>query len=115
MLDNEIIKAADVCSNSPNCNGCPCNKDGVDCIGVTDILGVINRQKAEIERLREENKNFADIGKMYSEIKAEAIKEFAERAKSLVHHTVVSSVYGVMLSISENAFDNLVKEMVGEG
>ncbi len=40
-----------------------------------DIADFINRQKAEIERLQEENKSFANIGKMYSEIKAEAIKE----------------------------------------
>lgn len=40
------------------------------------------KSQAEIERLREESKSFADIGKMYSEIKAEAIKEFAERLKS---------------------------------
>ena len=43
------------------------------------------KQKAEIERVTEENKNFADIGKMYSEIKAEAIKEFAKRLKQEVY------------------------------
>lgn len=33
--------------------------------------------KAELERLQTETKYFSDIGKMYSEIRAEAIKEFA--------------------------------------
>lgn len=38
-----------------------------------------NRQQAEIERLKKETEYFADIGKMYSEVRAEAVKEFAER------------------------------------
>lgn len=41
---------------------------------VKNALDLINRQKAGIDR-------FADIGKMYSESRAEAIKEFAERLK----------------------------------
>ena len=45
-----------------------------------DIENLINRLQAENERLKKENENFADIGKMYSEIKAEAYKEFAEKA-----------------------------------
>lgn len=36
--------------------------------------------KAEIERLQKENNQFADIGKMYSEIKSEVIKEYREKA-----------------------------------
>ena len=39
------------------------------------------RLKAEIERLKKENHRFADIGKMYSEIRAEAYKEFAEQVQ----------------------------------
>ncbi len=46
---------------------------------IRKALDLINRQKAEIERLQKENDQFADIGKMYSEIKTEAVKEFAER------------------------------------
>ena len=38
--------------------------------------------QAEVERLAEENKSFADIGKMYSEIKAEAIKECIEKTQA---------------------------------
>jgi FtsZ-binding cell division protein ZapB len=44
-----------------------------------DVLDIIDRLQEEIERLKKENNQFADIGKMYSEIKSEAIKEFAER------------------------------------
>ena len=35
----------------------------------------INRQKAEID-------HFADIGKMYSEVRSDAIREFAERLRT---------------------------------
>lgn len=41
----------------------------------------IKENVAEIERLKKENHHFADIGKMYSEVKAEAVKEFAERSE----------------------------------
>ena len=41
----------------------------------------LNQAKAEIERLKATVDSFTDIGKMYSEIKAEAVKEFAERSE----------------------------------
>ena len=46
-----------------------------------DATGVISSLTAEIERLKKENNQFADIGKMYSEIKSEVRKEFAEELK----------------------------------
>lgn len=73
---------------------------------------LINNLKAENERLEEEKEQlkadiemFTDIGKMYSELKADAIKEFAERLKkelSFGHY------------IQPDQIDNLVKEMVGD-
>lgn len=44
----------------------------------------IKEQQAEIERLKKENHRFADIGKMYSEIRAEAYKEFAEQVNQII-------------------------------
>lgn len=41
-------------------------------------LQLVEQKQAEIERLQKVNDSFTDIGKLYSEIKAEAIKEFAE-------------------------------------
>lgn len=82
------------------------------------VAPMLNRQKAEIERLEEEKEQlkadiemFTEIGKMYSEIKAEAVKEFAERLIDLIncipqHHFTLGQV--------EHDIDNLVKEMVGE-
>lgn len=42
-------------------------------------LDLIKRYQAEIERLQKINDSFADIGKLYSEVKAEAMTEFADR------------------------------------
>lgn len=46
----------------------------------------INRQNAEIERLEKANKSFSCLGKLYSEIKFEVRKEFAERLKEKSEH-----------------------------
>jgi FtsZ-binding cell division protein ZapB len=43
-----------------------------------DVLDIIDRLQEEIERLKKENNQFADIGKMYSEVRAEVVREFAE-------------------------------------
>lgn len=59
----------------------------------------INRQTAEIEL-------FADIGKMYSEVRAEAIREFAERFKERCGKNCDSAIIWAKCTI-----DNLVKEM----
>ena len=61
----------------------------------------VNRQQATIERLQKGWK--ADVIET-SNIKAEAIKEFAERLKELHQMPLITST----------DIDNLVKEMVGE-
>ena len=98
MTDNEIIltdsettKALECCSVNPaKCNQCPLDAIGTaDCFHLViqkNALDLINRQKAEIDRLTLEYagfkagvKHFADIGKMYSEVRAEAIREFEDK------------------------------------
>lgn len=70
----------------------------------------INRQQAEIERLQKENNQFADIGKMYSEIKSEAIKEFAARLKKAKQYSLERHENIVHVAV----IDWIVKEMVGD-
>ena len=58
MTDNEIIKAAEVCAclHGKSCAPCPYYVDGGRgyCLQMKkDVLDLINRQKAEIERLQE--------------------------------------------------------------
>lgn len=113
MTDNEIIKAFRCCYlNEDECEECPCFKDG-HCTDVGDvfnivkqILDLINRQQAEIERLTKETMNMAIT---IETCQAEAIKEFAEKLKKEAYLTD-HKVYAVL----RDDIDNLVKEMVGE-
>ena len=115
MTDNEIIKALECCVG---------DADGKDCVGCllfefsdcqeqlnVAALDLINRQKADIERLREINSLLTEVGqetqKRYEAAKAEALLEFAKRLKREKRN----------LFCAENIdglIDNLVKEMVGE-
>jgi hypothetical protein len=111
MTDNEIIKALECCSGKGDCRSCPFkNRDDCTKDLKAEIIGLITRQKAEIERLNKAVDLFADIGKMYSEIKAEAYKEFAERLKEKFARQVSKGYCKVL----NDFVDNLLKEMVGE-
>ena len=131
MTDNEIIKALECCTQQAGCSGCPlvnsiqmkyrggyaCAEEMRKC-----ALDLINRQKAEIERLEKKaNTPFAKITFDRDELqeivyeyvknieidinlaKSEAIKEFAERLKCGVPQET-----GVIRCAD---VDNLVKEM----
>ena len=83
FTDAEIVKALECC-NDCNCKQCPCYVEDINgCkeIPTDQILALINRQKTEIENLREIV--FLDRSEAIEaerrKIKAEAIKEFAER------------------------------------
>ena len=105
---------------------CTSNK-GKDAIN--DAIDLINRQQAEIERLKAENekaKNYlAKCFDKYEKTKiakeslentvytarAEAIKEFAERLKDDMVPNIDDSY---IESFVEEYIDNLVKEIIGE-
>ena len=69
------------------------------------LLTLLTAKKAEVERLKEENNHFANIGKMHSEIRTEAIKDFAERLKK---------AFVLCDPMFNKHIDNLLEEMVGE-
>ncbi len=101
--EEQIVKALECCRDFGDCSLCPYENatfaDELDCTEKlhTDALALINRQKAEIERLAdrshkciylsdEESMEYCVDGpcphyKTEAKIKAEAIKEFAERLK----------------------------------
>ena len=88
-----------------------------NCVAVSlieETVKFLEHQQAEIERLqsrlKKERHQFEDVAKMYDVIKAEAIKEFAERLKNSLKG------YGGLycLTTMKVRIDNLVKEMVGE-
>ena len=60
MTNKDIIKALECCTDESyeNCNECPYSIDTVSCERMKlleDSLDLINRQKAEIEEMKEEN------------------------------------------------------------
>ena len=120
MTDNEIIKALECCigrvtaarRNCGNyddflyCIECPLHFTG----GCSDevkrvALDLINSQKAEIESevlLRQQwQEKCNELLEERQHIKAEAVKEFAERLKDTIEDY-------------EYVIDRLVKEMIGE-
>ena len=116
MTDEQIIKALECCKSNINlCNSCPMDqekKDDCTCgmFLAEYAISLINRQKAEIERLENSLAISKKETKRYAQKRAEAIKEFAERLKFNVTG-IPWCEYGPV----HREIDNLVKEMVGDG
>ena len=95
-----------ICSDcilfEPEDDECQCCKDLK-----LNTLDLINQYEAEIKSKQETIDMFTDIGKLYSEIKAEAIKEFAERLKERYWQ---EDGCWLNIDICED-IDNLLKEM----
>ena len=105
MTDNEIIKALE-CSPLNDIGGCR----------KIDALDLINRQKAEIDRLQGYNENLITANTALSneilDIKSETIKEFANRLKGYAVHPLCTPADYEVVPIGR--IDNLLKEMAGE-
>ena len=109
FTDEEVIKALESKAEA-HCTVCdtkgivPCEH----CIFhyIKHAVALINRQKAEIEEFREIV--FMDRSEAIKNLKAEAIKEFAERLKEKAY---IPKPYGAAKVVDEYAVDDLVKEM----
>ena len=66
--------------------------------------------QAKVESLQKANESFADMGKMFSEIKAEAYKEFAELLKKHSYYDPKDQ----RKVVSETIIDFYLKIMVGD-
>ena len=113
MTDNEIIKALECCVEKGKCNECPYYLPyGINCGYHKDknALNLINRQKAEIERL---NGNLFTISNACMQRRNEAIEEFAYRLTDKADLIKVNA-FNSKWVISQEDIDNLVKEMVGD-
>lgn len=122
VRDDDIIKALECCQVGESCKGCPSQgKFGKDamCPHLNMLAAdLINRQKAEIEKLRRKNselekanESFSCMGMLYSEIKSEARKEIWEQIKAM---------YGldendIIVAVNIKEIDNLLAEMEREG
>ena len=127
MTDNEIIKALECCSTGEtydDCekNGCPlylgitmgCKYIDKENQLYSDALDLINRQKAEIEKLKGSTivSNIMESQRIKREAKAEAYKEFAERLNEKAQIADCFDSYNMV--VGTHFIDNLLKEMVGE-
>lgn len=123
MTDNDIIKALEHCASGTGgeaCEGCPfnemkvCDSDHYALEKYT--LSFIKRQKAEIERLQqkyelseaEREANVKGFTETLETVRAEAVKEFAERLKSTMFNEDFLFCEPCDMA---NIIDNLVKEM----
>ena len=126
MTDNEIIKALECCSIKHACSECPYTRNkGCDCINgiLKDTFDLINRLQADIERLKNKNEILSinadtafqdglnEAQGLYAEqVKAEVIKEFAERLKD---ESFVDDGYYCDIVLVDD-IDGLLKAMVGD-
>ena len=129
MTDNEIIKALECCVDDskgiPQCAVCQYHINDYQGYCADDLmeqsLSLINRQKAEIERLQAEYTRACaerDARICTADFfKAEAIKEFAEMLKPMVELSEdreYRSGYDFSADAVFEDIDKLVKEMVGD-
>ena len=110
MTDNEIIKALEIHINEFNKTGISVDNNRLDKL----TLELINRQKAEIEKLKGSTivSNIMESQRIKREAKAEAYKEFAERLNEGAQIADCFDSYNMV--VGTHFIDNLLKEMVGE-
>lgn len=88
--------------------------DAVDVQLLKNTLNLINQYETKIKSKQETIDSFTDIGKLYSEIKAETYKECIEKVKEKAKATEVvysGAFVRTDYTISNKDFDNLLKEM----
>ena len=113
MEDILIIKALECCISGKlrPCDNCPYRNNCRNGVAMkTDALDLINRQKAEIERLRVDNNYLFET---MPHMKAEAIKEFWGMVKCYSQTNTFFADSDEKFDL-ERYGDNLVKEMAGE-
>ena len=134
MTDEQIIKALEYCSTDIRENTCPkCafyKKHRCSTLMLNAVSDLINRKKAEIERLEKEHNEYPvktivgnnceihsktskDYDNLIADIGSGAIKEFAERLKESIytHENRVDIDGIILLTRIDNSIDTLVKEM----
>lgn len=131
MTDEQIIKALECCINSKceqDCFGCPYYGE-ISCVkknGI-DLLNLINRKNAEIERLKDKlntaKREIVETIPLIEEdikiAKAEAVKEIIERLEAEI--TISDKYVRIYNDTKDRTYNNslrealrIVKEMVGE-
>lgn len=131
MNDNDIIKALGFCE-SPDCECtslCPMFYNGTNCISDCrgelhkNALDLINRQKAEIERLTKDNERVIKNWHILDERTKERYADLYEQAKGVVKADAIKEFATTLIEDSKRFFvstpfiehiDDLAKEMTGD-
>lgn len=115
FTDEEIVRNYEWCigCTSDRCRECTMDEEGFCEEELQDlVLDLINRQKAEIEKLKGSTivSNIMESQRIKREVKAEAYKEFAEKLKE----EWFCNDYDSPDVDFDDFISNLLKEMVGE-
>lgn len=124
FTDEEIKSSLEVIATTRNCIECKirnCKWGTCNCSQITAnaALDLINRQKAEIEKLKGSTivSNIMESKRIKREAKAEAYKEFADRIRQVI---VLNNTHDGYLvhDIDYNCLmediDDVLKELVGD-
>jgi hypothetical protein len=136
MTYNEIIKSLGICANDGDCKECKINPHKGNygyctSLAIKAALDLINRQKEKIEVYEKENREKFNkwlilekrtkerYAELYEEakdvVRAEAIKDFAERLKEMKYQSSEWSHGAHPFVVEEEDIDYLVEEMTGGG
>ena len=117
ITDEEIKSSLEVIATTRNCNECKirnCKWGTCNCSQITAnaALDLINRQEAEIEKLKGSTivSNIMESQRIKREAKAEAYKEFAE----IIKDKWFDNRYDSPDVDFDDFIDNLLKEKVGD-
>ena len=117
LTDEEIISSLEVIAATRNCDECKirnCKWGTCNCSQITAnaALDLINRQKAEIEKLKGSTivSNIMESKRIKRESKAEAYKEFAE----IIKDKWFDNRYDSPDVDFDDFISNLLKEMAGD-
>lgn len=96
MTDNEIVKALECCVSHKDCDdSCPCVISKTPCVvnKPGTLLNLINRQKEEIENLKNEKEEMhkdviaaEEYAWNLKKEKIEAIRKFAKKVKAVTYN-----------------------------
>lgn len=132
LTDEQIMHHFEMCEDPDGARCMEClyeSENNIDCFQKLrhDVVCVYNRQKAEIDRLKTEPYQFADIGKMYSEVRAEVIKEFVAKLNEAITKIYNKHIFGdndlndeekdAIINFSDDVtyeLEKLKKEIVGD-
>lgn len=117
LTDEEIIKGLECCKDcSINLNFEIVQKIEDKNKETLELIDIINRQNAEIERLKKDvsvaRDAYISIQDRYEHTKAESYKEFAERLNEGAQIADCFDSYNMV--VGTHFIDNLLKEMIDE-